>query len=237
VSCDDRTPSDRGRCNVGHYSVTRNIPPACKNACRAEGWGLLVGRQRSTIIALVLAVSASLLGGAATFAAGSTTPRTSQGRGPCRDTSLRPAPGNTARVASATLCLIERERTAYHLSALRSNDSLKRIASTQAKDMVVGDYFGDDTLGGSTPWQRITSSHYATDARSVSVAQNIGWGTGSLATPAAIVNAWMLSPPHREIMLAGGYRDVGVGVAPAAPSSLNEGKQGATYTVEFAARG
>jgi uncharacterized protein YkwD len=196
-----------------------------------------MGRQRSTVIALLLAVSASLLGATGAFAAGSATPKRAQGHGPCRDTSLRPAPGNTTRVASATLCLIERERTTYHLSVLRSNDSLKRIASTQANDMVVGNYFGDDTLAGSTPWQRITSSHYATDARSVSVAQNIGWGTGSLATPAAIVNAWMLSPPHREIMLAGGYRDVGVGVAPAAPSSLNEGQQGATYTVEFAVRG
>jgi uncharacterized protein YkwD len=148
-----------------------------------------------------------------------------------------PSGSNTAGVAPATLCLIERERSAYHLGMLRSNSSLQRIASGQARDMVVGDYFGDDTPAGGTPWERITSSHYAVDARSLSVAQNIGWGTGELATPAAIVNAWMLSPPHRQIMLTGGFHDVGVGVAPAAPSSLNEGLQGATYTVEFAARG
>ncbi|MFZ1154650.1 MAG: CAP domain-containing protein [Solirubrobacteraceae bacterium] len=138
---------------------------------------------------------------------------------------------------TATLCLIERERRAYHLGLLHSNGSLQRIAASQAKDMVVGDYFGDNSLAGGTPWQRITASQYASGAHSLWAAQNIGWGTDELATPAAMVNGWMLSPPHREIMLTGGYHDVGVGVAPAAPSSLTEGLPGATYTVEFAARG
>jgi uncharacterized protein YkwD len=68
-------------------------------------------------------------------------------------------------------------------------------------------------------------------------AQNIGWGTAGLATPAAMVRGWMLSPPHRRIMLTGAYRDIGVGVAPAAPASLTQGAPGATYTVEFATRG
>jgi hypothetical protein len=47
----------------------------------------------------------------------------------------------------------------------------------------------------------------------------------------------MLSPPHREIMLSSGYRDIGVGIAPAAPPKLTDGLPGATYAVEFASRG
>ena len=103
--------------------------------------------------------------------------------------------------------------------------------------MVVGDYFGDDTPSGTTPWQRITASAYGIGAHSVAAAQNIGWGTQQMATPAGMVSIWMHSAPHRQIVLTGGYRDIGIGVAPAAPTSLTNGAPGATYTVEFAARG
>jgi uncharacterized protein YkwD len=157
--------------------------------------------------------------------------------GSCRNASLLPSPANDARVAAATLCLIERERETHHLGLLRSNGSLQRIASSQAREMVAGDYFGDDSLSGWTPMQRIEASRYGAGATSVAAAQNIGWGTISLSTPAAMVRGWMLSPPHRKIILTGGYRDAGVGVAPAAPPSLNEGAPGATYTLELAARG
>lgn len=188
------------------------------------------------VIAAMLAVSAGLLGASGASASRWRASTPLPVHGSCGGSSLRPSPGNMSHVVIATLCLIERERQAYHLRLLRPNSSLQRIAAGQAKDMVVGDYFGDNSLGGGTPWQRITASHYASGARRLSTAQNIGWGTDELATPAAMVNGWMLSPPHRQIMLTGGYRDIGVGVAPAAPSSLTEGLPGATYTVEFANR-
>jgi uncharacterized protein YkwD len=154
----------------------------------------------------------------------------------CKGTNLQPTRANLTRVSAATLCLIEHERLAYRLEPLRSNSSLRRIGSKQAGEMVIGDYFGDDSLSGWTPMQRIEASAYAARARGLSTAQNIGWGSGTLATPAAMVRAWMLSPPHREIMLSGSYRDVGVGIAPAAPQKLTRGLPGATYAVEFASR-
>jgi uncharacterized protein YkwD len=208
-------------------------------------------REARAIFAVLPMVVAALLGAGAANARGPSraaaarASRTNTARsseivkpvhGLCGDATLRPTRANLARVASATLCLIERERQAYHLGLLRANASLQRIAANQAKNMVVGDYFGDNTPAGGTPWQRITASLYASGAHGLAAAQNIGWGTQELATPAGMVNMWMLSPPHREIMLTGAYRDIGVGVAPAAPSSLTEGQPGATYTVEFAAR-
>jgi uncharacterized protein YkwD len=194
-------------------------------------------RETRAAIAVMLTISAVSLGGGSANAARSRASTPLPVHGLCRGSSLRPSRGNTRRIVTATLCLIERERQAYHLGLLRANSSLERIAAAQAKDMVVGDYFGDNTPSGGTPWQRITASHYASGAHSLWAAQNIGWGTDELATPAGMVNIWMLSPPHREIMLTGGYRDIGVGMAPAAPSRLTEGLPGATYTVEFAARG
>ncbi len=155
----------------------------------------------------------------------------------CKGTNLQPTRANLTRVTAATLCLIEHERLAYRLAPLRSNGSLRRIGSKQASEMVIGEYFGDDSLSGWTPMQRIEASAYAARARNLSAGQNIGWGSGALATPAAMVRAWMLSPPHREIMLSGGYRDIGIGIAPAAPQRSTEGLPGATYVVEFASRG
>ena len=193
-------------------------------------------RETHAVITVMLAVSAGLLGASGASAARSRASTPLPVHGSCSGSSLRPGRGNMSRVVAATVCLIEREREAYRLGLLRSNSSLRRIAASQAKDMVVGDYFGDNSLEGGTPWERITASHYASGARSLWAAQNIGWGTDELATPAAMVNGWMLSPPHRQIMLTSGYRDIGVGVAPAAPSSLTEGLPGATYTVEFATR-
>jgi uncharacterized protein YkwD len=155
----------------------------------------------------------------------------------CGDTSLQPTRANLTRVTAATLCLIEHERLAYRLEPLHSNSSLRHIGTKQASEMVIGEYFGDDSLSGWTPMQRIEDSAYAARARSLSAGQNIGWGSGALATPAAMVRAWMLSPPHREIKLSGDYRDIGVGIAPAAPQKSTDGLPGATYAVEFASRG
>jgi uncharacterized protein YkwD len=183
-------------------------------------------------IATILVVS-GLLGGTSVSDAASIAST----RWPCSGAQLQPTRANLSSVTSATLCLIQHERHAYHLSLLHSDGSLRRIAAKQAREMVVGDYFGDNSLSGWTPIHRIEISRYARRGKSLSAAQNIGWGTAGLATPAAMVQGWMLSPPHRHIMLTGSYRDIGVGVAPAAPASLNGGAKGATYTVEFAARG
>jgi uncharacterized protein YkwD len=154
----------------------------------------------------------------------------------CRGANLQPTRANLSLVTAATRCLIEREREARSLGLLHSNGSLQRVATNQAGEMVIGDYFGDNSLAGSTPIQRIEVSAYASRTKRLLVAQNIGWGTGGLATPAAMVRGWMLSPPHRRIMLTGGYRDIGVGIAPAAPPRLTNGLPGATYAIEFALR-
>jgi uncharacterized protein YkwD len=220
----------------GCYDIDPKIPPACKNACRAVGWGLGMRRERRAAIVVLLALWAVSAGSTGAGAARSSSVTVKPVHGLCSGASLQPTSANLVRVARATLCLIEREREAYHLGLLRANSSLQRIAASQAKDMVVGDYFGDNTPAGGTPWQRITASAYAAGAHSLLAAQNIGWGTEQMATPEGMVAIWMLSPPHREIMLTSGYRDIGVGVAPAAPSSLTEGLPGATYTVEFATR-
>lgn len=155
---------------------------------------------------------------------------------PCANSNLRPTRSDLPTVDAATVCLIDQVRRSTGLRPLRPNRSLHGVAASQSAEMVLGDYFGDNSRSGQTPLQRIAATRYTKRSRGISAAQNIGWGTGTEATPAAIVAAWMASPPHRRIMLTAGFRDVGVGAAPAAPATLAEGQPGATYTVDFGAR-
>jgi uncharacterized protein YkwD len=189
-------------------------------------------RRAGAVIAVALAMVCALQG--ATPARGATA---STGSGRCRGAFTLPIRSNLTLIDSAVMCLIDRERAEHQLPALQPNSDLHGIASSLAREMASSGYFGDDSEAGQTPWQRITESPYAVGAQVVAAAQNIGWGTGGLATPQGVVEEWMRSPPHRLIMLSSGYRDVGVGAAPIAPSSLTNEKPGATYTVEFAARG
>jgi uncharacterized protein YkwD len=154
----------------------------------------------------------------------------------CRGANILPSSSNMALMDKATTCLINRERVRAGIRALLTNPDLQQIASAQASEMVIGDYFEDDSMSGLTPMQRIAASGYAWRGHSLWIGQNIGWGTGTLSTPQAMVEGWMQSPPHRRIILTARYRNIGAGVAPSAPPALANGMSGATYSVELAAR-
>ncbi len=186
---------------------------------------------------LIVALPLALAGGASAAAHSQTRPSATLKPEPrCANANLQPTAANLARIDAATLCLINRVRGAHRLRPLRRSSPLQSVAAGQARDMVAGDYFGDDSISGLTPLQRILATRYPARARRLSTAQNIGWATEPLATPAGIVQAWMASPPHRQIILTPGYRDIGVGAAAAAPHALSQGLAGATYTIEFGLR-
>jgi uncharacterized protein YkwD len=152
----------------------------------------------------------------------------------CPGANLLPSRTNTATIDTATLCLIDHLRTAHHLHPLRANDQLQGVAISQVKDMVRLDYFADDRPSGQTPANLIAATPYGQHSKSLSIGENIGWGTGADATPGQMVSGWMQSPPHREIILTGEYTDAGIGVTPAVPSAFAEGQHGATYALELA---
>jgi uncharacterized protein YkwD len=198
----------------------------CKYACIARRLGTSI-----VVASLVLLVCTSAAG------ARDAAPT---GRGAlwavCRGALLRPTRTDLAAVNAATVCLIDRVRRAAHLEPLQPNPSLDGVAAGQSSEMVHGDYFGDQSRSGRTPLQRLGATPYAESANAVSMAQNIGWATGTDATPTGIVAAWMHSLPHREIILTAAFRDIGVGAAPAAPAAFAAGQPGATYTADFGVR-
>jgi uncharacterized protein YkwD len=64
--------------------------------------------------------------------------------------------------------------------------------------------------------------------------ENLGWGTGSRGTPRAIVDAWMASSGHRDVMLNPSFRDAGVGYAIGDPTGGN--LDAGVYTLNVATR-
>lgn len=158
----------------------------------------------------------------------------SGGHHACANTRLRPSATNTALIRAATLCLINRERLTRGERTLRPNRRLRRAAQAHSMSMAFGDYFEHDGPSGQTPLARLRDAGYISSSRvGYEVGENIAWGTLYLATPRAIVAAWMASPGHRANILDARYRETGIGVSPRPPASLAHGQPGAIYTQDF----
>jgi uncharacterized protein YkwD len=145
-----------------------------------------------------------------------------------------PSPEDLARVRAATLCLVNRERVAHGVQPLRDNGQLEHAAQRHSQDMASGDYVEHVGRGGDTPLHRMREAGYVYSSQlGYELGENIAYGTLWLATPRAIVAAWMASPEHRANILDGHFRDTAVGVSARAPISLARGQAGAIYTQEF----
>lgn len=153
---------------------------------------------------------------------------------PCEDVQLMPEPGDLALVRAAVLCLINHRRAESGELPLRVDTALERAAEGHSQEMISSDYFAHVSPSGETPAQRIRAAGYLPDASDGYVlGENLAWGTLELATPQAIVSAWIASPEHLANILESQYRDTGIAVTPQAPAALADGLAGATYAQEF----
>lgn len=162
----------------------------------------------------------------------------------CQPVSLRDAPKRACensrepgfrlkpRLAAASVrCLIDKERGARGLHALDPQEKLKKAAKRHSEHMVSSSCFAHTCPGEADLVSRVTSAGYLPCTCTWSVGENIAWGIGRHSTPAAIVAAWMASPPHREMILTGSMRDVDIGIKSGKPGNRKAGA--ATYTADF----
>ncbi|HXW58344.1 MAG TPA: CAP domain-containing protein [Solirubrobacteraceae bacterium] len=153
---------------------------------------------------------------------------------PCQNTEAAPSAANVDLVRAAVLCLINRARAQRSETPLTISPDLQRAAELHTAEMISEDYFDHVSPAGSTPVTRATSEGYIPNALvGYVIGENLAWGTLSLATPEAIVAAWMASPGHRANILEAAYLETGIDVAPQVPVPFGEGAPGATYTQEF----
>ncbi len=153
---------------------------------------------------------------------------------PCENTELMPEPQNIGLIRAAILCLINKERAQNGETPLRLSGQLEQAAEGHSRELIAEDYFAHVSPSGETPVDRIRETGYIPNPSvGYVIGENLAWGTYTLATPAAIVSAWIASPGHLANILESQYSETGIGVMPAVPGSLGNGAPGATYAQEF----
>jgi uncharacterized protein YkwD len=162
------------------------------------------------------------------LAVGAGAPAIASAKG-CSGADSDPAALGQAKTVHTTLCLLNHERTIRGLRRLRHDGRLSRAARGHAGDMVSKHYFDHTSKSGASFVTRIKRTGWTRSRRSWTVGENIGYGSGSLATPREMVRAWMNSAGHRQNILARQFKVIGIGVANGAPS----GGGGATYATDF----
>jgi uncharacterized protein YkwD len=154
----------------------------------------------------------------------------------CEGATLEPSEANLALVTQATLCLINRERAHAGEAPLQADADLNQAAAGHSLSMLQHGYFEHVDPDGRGPLERVRASGYMPHSSSgYEIGENIAWGSGSLATPASIVAAWMASPGHRANILRASYRDSGIGIVAQLPGAFGAGTGGAIYTQDFGA--
>lgn len=140
--------------------------------------------------------------------------------------SLRPKAGNEAQLATAVVCLINQQRKKKRLKLLRVNKKLIVSARAQGSDMLRRRYYNHQRPGGPSLKARARKARYRGDT-----GENLGLASGSLATPAAMMRAWLASPPHRANILHRRFRAIGVHVTARDPLKRMSGA--GLYTINF----
>jgi uncharacterized protein YkwD len=137
-----------------------------------------------------------------------------------------------AALRDAVRCVVNARRAQHGLPALRASGRLTAAADRHSADMVRRRYFEHVSPDGHTLRERVARTGYLEGALDWAIGEDIGWGKGELGTPAAIVRAWMDSPPHRAVILSRRFREVGVGIARGIPLDGFAGAAtGATYVL------
>jgi uncharacterized protein YkwD len=108
---------------------------------------------------------------------------------------------------------------------LKWSTTLAASANAHSADMATKDYFSHYNKSGKSPFQRMRASGYNYRA----AGENIAAGR-SLASPQAVVKAWLRSPGHCKVIMNGKYKELGVGRVE------GPGKWGVYWTQNFGAR-
>jgi uncharacterized protein YkwD len=151
----------------------------------------------------------------------------------CSHTTTTTGASSEATVRDAVRCLVNATRAQNGLPVLRVSERLTAAAERHSADMVRRRYFEHVSPDGRTVADRVKETGYLSGAGDWALGEDIGWGTGSLGTPAAIVQAWMNSASHRAVILSRRYHEAGVGIARGLPvSGVAGAATGATFVLD-----
>jgi len=101
--------------------------------------------------------------------------------------------------------LTNKERLNTGVTTLKLNSELNQAALAKATDMLEHNYWAHISPTGTEPWYFVTQSGYKYQHAGENLARDF-------SNPTDVVKAWMASPTHRQNLLDGRYRDIGIAV-------------------------
>jgi uncharacterized protein YkwD len=115
-----------------------------------------------------------------------------------------------ARLEDQVAVRVNLVRRRHGLAPLDESGGLAGAARRHSRDMAVKGYFEHDSASGTAFWRRIERTYASSGYGRWEVGENIAWNTAR-ATAVDIVRQWMASPAHRENILSGAWRELGLG--------------------------
>ncbi len=180
--------------------------------------GSTLWRSAGVRVAPALVAAGLILAPAATAHTRAHSSRVAHG---CANANTPAVAASLPHLRAAVVCLIDEQRAAHHLPALRANWRLDRSAQAWTDHMIATGDFSH----GSDFSVRITDVGFVWSA----AGENIATG---FSTPRAVVSAWMASAGHCQNILSPSYSNVGTGVSRYAVRGVASGP--ATWTQDFA---
>jgi uncharacterized protein YkwD len=180
----------------------------------------------------VVAVALAMIALAVAMLAGPSFSDARKVSGECENARLQPQDLTVDEARDAVLCLLNKRRAAAGMKPLDNNNKLLAAASKHNNYMLSHNCFSHQCSGEASMTTRIKSTGYLNGANSWQVGENLAWGEEGLATPAAIVQAWMDSPGPRANILNASYDEIGIGADGGRPGQARH-DNAATYTTDF----
>lgn len=128
---------------------------------------------------------------------------------PARNCPDQPVFQRPARAVLVMTCMTNYARRQARLPRYRVKSPLDRSAVLKAVDILRCNSFSHTACGRSFSFW-IERSYITRGCWRA--AENIAWGTGSLAGAKSVFKAWMRSPSHRSAILSRQYSDLGIGL-------------------------
>lgn len=128
--------------------------------------------------------------------------------------SFSHAPARIAKVLGLTASrlpierlveLTNQKRIQAGFAPLAVDENLISAARLKGSDMLSRDYWAHIAPDGTTPWAFFTHAGYSYHFAGENLARDFD-------NPESVVETWMASPTHKENMLSGKYKDIGIAV-------------------------
>jgi uncharacterized protein YkwD len=139
-------------------------------------------------------------------------------------------------LAVRILARINVDRARHGLGPLHFSPLLRAAAGFHSYEMAEGGFFSHTSMDGTPCWTRLARFYGSARYSHWEVGETLEWSSGG-TTAAEVVRDWLLSPEHRRVVLARGFREIGIFVVHASAASGSFDGAAVTFvTADFGAR-